>query len=77
MPSAALLDAAIDSEYVANATTTKDVAGNRKLDTGGIDGVQALAMAFRIAIRSEQATRVPDEILCVWHLVRARHPITG
>lgn len=37
----------------ANATTTKDPAGNRKLDksraTGRIDGMQALAMALGIA----------------------------
>ena len=42
----------------ANATTTKDPAGNRKLDksrtTGRIDGMVALAMAFGIAGQHEQ-----------------------
>lgn len=41
----------------ANATTTKDPAGNRKLDksraTGRIDGMQALAMAMGAAQTSE------------------------
>lgn len=41
----------------ANATTTKDPAGNRKLDksraTGRIDGMVALAMAFGTAVREE------------------------
>lgn len=40
----------------ANATVTKDPAGNRKLDksrtTGRIDGMQALAMAMGIAARA-------------------------
>lgn len=42
----------------ANAVTTKDPAGNRKLDkmkaTGRIDGLQALAMAFGAAGSQEQ-----------------------
>lgn len=42
----------------ANAVTTKDPAGNRKLDkmraTGRIDGIQALAMAFGAAGSQEQ-----------------------
>lgn len=42
----------------ANATTTKDPAGNRKLDksrtTGRIDGMAALAIAFGIAGQHEQ-----------------------
>lgn len=42
----------------ANAVTTKDPAGNRKLDkmkaTGRIDGLQALAMAFGAAGTAEQ-----------------------
>lgn len=41
----------------ANATTTKDPAGNRKLDkshqTGRIDGMQALAMALGAASKAE------------------------
>lgn len=53
----------------ANATTTKDPAGNRKLDksrpTGRIDGLQAMAMAFGVATRTEQALEVPDEIFFV------------
>lgn len=53
----------------ANATTTKDPAGNRKLDksrqTGRIDGIQALAMAFGVATRTEQIQAVPDEIFFV------------
>lgn len=43
----------------ANATTTKDPAGNRKLDksraTGRIDGLQALAMAFGASAGQEEA----------------------
>lgn len=43
----------------ANATVTKDPAGNRKLDksraTGRIDGMQALAMAMGIATSAEEA----------------------
>lgn len=42
----------------ANAVTTKDPAGNRKLDkmkaTGRIDGIQAMAMAFGAAGSQEQ-----------------------
>jgi phage terminase large subunit-like protein len=42
----------------ANATTTRDPAGNRKLDkqraTGRIDGIQAMAMAFGVAGSQEQ-----------------------
>lgn len=53
----------------ANATTTKDPAGNRKLDksrpTGRIDGIQALAMAFGVATRTEQVQAVPDEIFFI------------
>ncbi|AKQ56407.1 terminase [Bordetella hinzii] len=53
----------------ANATTTKDPAGNRKLDksrqTGRIDGIQALAMAFGVATRTEQTQGVPDEIFFI------------
>lgn len=44
----------------ANATVTKDPAGNRKLDksrtTGRIDGMQALAMAFGIAASAEETS---------------------
>lgn len=43
----------------ANATTTKDPSGNRKLDksraTGRIDGLQALAMAFGASVGQEEA----------------------
>lgn len=43
----------------ANATTTKDPSGNRKLDksraTGRIDGLQALAMAFGASAGQEEA----------------------
>lgn len=46
----------------ANATTTKDPAGNRKLDksraTGRIDGMQALAMAMGAASRATQSQGV-------------------
>ena len=53
----------------ANATTTKDPAGNRKLDksrpTGRIDGIQALAMAFGVASRTESVQGVPDEIFFI------------
>ena len=46
------------SMCAANATTTKDPAGNRKLDksraTGRIDGMQALAMAMGVAGRAEE-----------------------
>ncbi len=53
----------------ANATVTKDPAGNRKLDksrpTGRIDGLQALAMAMGVATRAEQTVMVPDEIFFV------------
>ncbi|WP_322997217.1 terminase large subunit [Castellaniella sp.] len=53
----------------ANATTTKDPAGNRKLDksrpTGRIDGIQALAMAMGVATRAEQAQVMPDEIFFI------------
>lgn len=46
----------------ANATTTRDPAGNRKLDksraTGRIDGLQALAMALGAAQTAE--TPIPD-----------------
>ncbi|WP_423460384.1 terminase large subunit [Ottowia sp. VDI28] len=46
------------SMCAANATTTKDPAGNRKLDksrtTGRIDGMQAFAMAFGIATSAEE-----------------------
>ncbi|MGA0584890.1 MAG: terminase TerL endonuclease subunit, partial [Castellaniella sp.] len=52
----------------ANATVTKDPAGNRKLDksrpTGRIDGIQALAMAFGVATREEVA-QVPSEIFFI------------
>ena len=48
------------SMCAANATTTKDPAGNRKLDksraTGRIDGMQALAMAFGIATSAQAQT---------------------
>lgn len=47
----------------ANATTTKDPAGSRKLDksrtTGRIDGMVALAMAMGAA-QSVQAPAAPD-----------------
>lgn len=47
----------------ANATTTKDPAGNRKLDksraTGRIDGMQALAMALGIAQTADAPTPDP------------------
>lgn len=47
----------------ANATTTKDPAGNRKLDksrsTGRIDGMQALAMAMGAAQTAEAPTPDP------------------
>jgi len=53
----------------ANATTTKDPAGNRKLDksrpTGRIDGMQALAMAMGVASRAEEIQAVPDEIFFI------------
>lgn len=53
----------------SNAVTTKDPAGNRKLDksrqTGRIDGIQALAMAFGIATRAEQSQEIPNEIFFV------------
>ena len=53
----------------ANATTTKDPAGNRKLDksrpTGRIDGLVAMAMAFGVATRAEESQAVPDEIFFV------------
>lgn len=53
----------------ANATTTKDPAGNRKLDksrqTGRIDGLQAMAMAFGVATRTEQVQGIPDEIFFI------------
>ncbi len=49
----------------ANATTTKDPAGNRKLDksrtTGRIDGLQALAMAFGVAAQHEQTGVIDAE----------------
>ncbi|MYN11783.1 terminase large subunit [Pusillimonas sp. TS35] len=47
------------SMCAANATTTKDPAGNRKLDksrqTGRIDGMQALAMAFGVSTGETEA----------------------
>ena len=47
----------------ANATTTKDPAGNRKLDksraTGRIDGMQALAMALGISQTAEAPVADP------------------
>lgn len=47
----------------ANATTTKDPAGNRKLDksraTGRIDGMQALAMAMGIAQTADMPSEDP------------------
>ncbi len=47
----------------ANATTTRDPAGNRKLDksraTGRIDGLQALAMALGVAQTVEAPTPDP------------------
>lgn len=47
----------------ANATTTRDPAGNRKLDksrtTGRIDGMQALAMALGIAQTAEAPAADP------------------
>lgn len=54
----------------ANATTTKDPAGGRKLDksrnTGRIDGLQALAMAFGVATREQEAqTYASNEFLFV------------
>jgi len=53
----------------ANATTTRDAAGNRKLDksrpTGRIDGMQALAMAMGVASRAEEIQAVPDEIFFI------------
>ena len=46
----------------ANATTTRDPAGNRKLDkakaTGRIDGLQALAMAMGAASRATESQSV-------------------
>lgn len=48
----------------ANAVVTKDPAGSRKLDkskqTGRIDGMQALAMAFGLASRSEEVEQVSE-----------------
>ena len=53
----------------ANATTTKDPAGNRKLDksrtTGRIDGMVALAMAFGIAGQHEQTGLEASEVFFV------------
>jgi len=53
----------------ANATTTKDPAGNRKLDKsrplGRIDGLQALAMAFGVATRTKQTQAANYEIFFV------------
>lgn len=53
----------------ANATTTKDPAGNRKLDksrtTGRIDGMVALAMAFGIAGQHEQNSIESTEVFFV------------
>ena len=53
----------------ANATVTKDPAGNRKLDksraTGRIDGMQALAMAFGIAGQHEPQGIESEEIFFV------------
>lgn len=53
----------------ANATVTKDSAGNRKLDksrpTGRIDGLQALAMAVGIATRAEDTVQLDSEIFFV------------
>ena len=53
----------------ANATTTRDAAGNRKLDksrpTGRIDGMQALAMAMGVASMAEEIQAVPDEIFFI------------
>lgn len=49
----------------ANAVTTKDPAGGRKLDkaraTGRIDGLQAMAQAFGIAARAEEAASAYDD----------------
>lgn len=46
------------SMCAANAVVTKDPAGSRKLDksrtTGRIDGMQAMSMAFGIAMRTEE-----------------------
>ena len=51
------------SQNAANATTTKDPAGNRKLDksraTGRIDGMQALAMAMGIAQTADAPSEDP------------------
>lgn len=48
----------------SNAIVTKDPAGARKLDkakaTGRIDGLQAMAMAFGIAARTEPAVVITD-----------------
>lgn len=53
----------------ANATTTKDPAGNRKLDksrtTGRVDGMVALAMAFGIAGQHEQNGIEASEVFFV------------
>lgn len=53
----------------ANATVTKDPAGNRKLDksraTGRIDGMQALGMAFGIAGQHEPQGIESEEIFFV------------
>lgn len=49
----------------ANAVTTKDPAGGRKLDkaraTGRIDGMQALAMAMGVAARAEEVASAYDD----------------
>lgn len=51
----------------ANATVTKDPAGNRKLDksrvTGRIDGIQAMAMAFGAAASAEVPIEIDTEVL--------------
>ncbi|MDT4868196.1 Phage Terminase [compost metagenome] len=53
----------------ANAVTTQDPSGNRKLDksrrTGRIDGIQALAMAFGAAQSAEAPTEIDTEVFFV------------
>lgn len=53
----------------ANAITTKDPAGSRKLDksraTGRIDGLQAMAMAFGVAQTTEEADTGSGEVFFV------------
>lgn len=57
------------SMCAANAITTKDPAGSRKLDksraTGRIDGLQAMAMAFGVAQTTEEADTGSGEVFFV------------